>query len=329
MPIKLASEGATMTVKPAAEPVSKAFLEHSKVWINGSLQPWKDATIHVATHALHYATALFEGIRCYSTPRGPAVYRLDKHLERLYDSCKIYRMEPPYPQEEIREAIIHLIRVNQLESCYIRPLVYRGYASLGVNPFPCPVDVVILLMDWGSYLGDDALEDGVDVCVSSWQRMAANTLPPLAKSSANYMNAGLIKMEAILGGFHEGIALNHAGFVSEGSGENIFLVRDKELLTPPLEASILPGITRDSVMEIAGDLGYRVTQTNIPREMLYVVDEVFLTGTAAEITPIRSIDRIRIGSGKAGPVARDIQRRFFAIMKGEQEDTRGWLSYVR
>lgn len=329
MSTKTLAEGASVKVKPAHEPVSKSFLEHSKIWMNGKMVPWSEATVHIATHALHYATAIFEGIRCYATPRGPAVYRLDRHIERLYNSSKIYRMEPPYPVEELSEAILELIRINDLPSCYIRPIVYRGYASLGVNPFPCPVDVAILLMDWGKYLGDDALDNGVDVCVSSWSRMAPNTLPALAKSAANYMNSGLIKMEAILGGFHEGIALNHDGYVSEGSGENIFIVRGRDLITPPLEAAILPGITRDSVMTIARDLGYAVVETNIPREMLYCAEEVFLTGTAAEITPIRSIDRIKIGCGKAGPVAREIQREFFALIDGEREDRRGWLTHVR
>lgn len=329
MSSKSVAEAPAKSAKAAAEKSTKGFLQNSKVWVNGRLVPWDQATVHIATHALHYATSLFEGIRCYATPKGPAVYRLDKHIDRLYNSCKIYRMEPPYPREEIQEAILDLIKINGLKSCYIRPIVYRGYGSLGVNPFPCPVDVSIMLMDWGKYLGDEALENGVDVCVSSWHRMAPNTLPALAKSAANYMNSGLIKMEAILAGFHEGIALNHAGYVSEGSGENLFVVRGRELLTPSLDCSILPGITRDSVITIATELGYKVTETSIPREMLYLADEVFLTGTAAEITPIRSIDRIQVGGGKAGPITREIQREFFSIIETDREDTRGWLFFVR
>ncbi len=305
-----------------------AFSGTGKVWMNGTLVDWPDARIHVASHVIHYGSAVFEGARCYQTRHGSACFRLDAHMRRLIDSAKIYRMDPAYTQAQLEQAVLETIRENAMTACYIRPIVYRGYAALGVNPFPCPIDTAILVWEWGAYLGADALEKGVDVMVSSWSRMAPDTFPSLAKTSANYANAQLIKMEAIIGGYAEGIALDSYGFVSEGSGQNIFVVRDGILRTPPMSASILPGITRDSVMTIARDLGYTVKEEMIPREMLYIADELFFVGTAVEITPIRSVDRIVIGSGSRGPVATAIQDAFFGIVKGELPDRHGWLTYV-
>jgi len=298
------------------------------VWMNGKYIPWKDANIHIASHVIHYGSCLFEGFRAYDTPKGTVIFRLDAHIKRLYNSCKMYRMEIPFTQEEFEKAVVETIQANKLKACYIRPIVYRGYGTLGVDPFPNPVDCAILVWEWGQYLGDDALENGVDVKVSSWSRMAPNTFPALAKSGANYMNSQLIKMEAILDGYVEGIALNVRGHISEGSGENIFLVMDGEVHSPPLSASILPGITRDTVIRLTKDLGIPFIEDTVPREMLYIADEVFFTGSAAEITPIRSIDKIEIGSGKRGPVTKKIQDEFFAYIKGERKDKYNWLVYV-
>lgn len=304
------------------------FDENGKVWMNGQLVPWNEAKIHIASHVIHYGSSLFEGFRAYDTPRGTAIFRLHAHTRRLYHSCKMYRFEVPYTEEEFNQAIIDTIRANGLRSCYIRPIIYRGYHSLGVDPFPNPVDCAILVWNWGKYLGEDALEKGVDVCVSSWWRMAPNTFPALAKSGANYMNSQLIKMEAILDGYSEGIALNIRGHISEGSGENIFLVMNGVVYTPPLSSSVLPGITRDSVITLLGELGIRLVEETIPREMLYIADEVFFTGSAAEITPIRSIDKIIVGNGSRGPVVKKLQEAFFAYINGEREDTYGWLTYI-
>jgi branched-chain amino acid aminotransferase len=299
-----------------------------KVWMNGSLVEWADAKIHVGSHVVHYGSGVFEGARCYDTPKGSACFRLDAHIRRLYDSARIYRMGYDLPAAGFQDAVLETIRANGFKSCYIRPIIYRGYAALGVNPFPCPVDAAILLWEWGAYLGADALEQGVDVCVSSWWRSAPNTFPSLAKASANYANSQLIKMEAVTEGYVEGIALDSAGHLSEGSGENLFLVRDEVLYTPPLTSSILPGITRDSVIAIARDLGFTVREEMLPREMLYIADEAFFAGTAVEITPIRSVDRITIGAGARGPVTAAVQRAYFDIINGRAPDTRGWLTYV-
>ena len=305
------------------------FEEVKKIWMNGRLVDFADAKIHVLTHAIHYGSGLFEGIRCYNTKnQGPAIFRLEEHTRRLYDSCKIYRMEVPFSPAELRQACIDTVAANAFDDCYLRPLIYRGFHSLGVYPAACPVDVVIAAWKWGKYLGPEALEQGVDVCVSSWNRMAPNTFPALAKATGNYMNSILIREEAAADGYAEGIALDVHGYVSEGSGENIFLVRDGRILTPPLGASILAGITRDSVIRIAHDLGFEVVESLIPREALYIYDEVFFTGTAAEVTPIRSIDRISIGSGKRGPVTERIQKEYFAYIDGEISDRYGWLSPV-
>ena len=305
-----------------------AFTGTGKVWMNGVLVDWADAKIHVASHVIHYGSAVFEGARCYETKHGAACFRLGAHMRRLGDSARIYRMDPAYTKAQLEDAVLTTIRANAMKSCYIRPIVYRGYAALGINPFPCPIDTAILLWEWGAYLGPEALEKGVDVMVSSWTRMAPDTFPSLAKTSANYANAQLIKMEAILGGYAEGIALDSSGFVSEGSGQNIFLVRDGMLYTPPMSASILPGITRDSVMTLARDLGFPVKEEMIPREMLYIADELFFVGTAVEITPIRSVDKIVIGAGSRGPLTQALQEAFFGILTGERPDTHGWLTFV-
>jgi branched-chain amino acid aminotransferase len=304
------------------------FAGTGKIWMNGKLVDWKDATIHVASHVVHYGSGVFEGARCYRTPKGSACFRLDAHMQRLQDSAKIYRMEYPLDRQGWIDAVLATIRANAMKACYIRPIVYRGYDTLGVNPFPNPVDAAIILWEWGTYLGADALEQGVDVKVSSWSRMAPNTLPAMAKSSANYANSALIKMEAITDGYTEGIALDVLGNVSEGSGQNIFTVRQGVITTPPVASSILSGITRDSILTIARDLGFAVEQAAIPREALYIADEVFVVGTAAEVTPIRSIDKIQIGAGRRGPVTDALQRAFFDIINGEVPDAHGWLTYV-
>jgi branched-chain amino acid aminotransferase len=305
-----------------------AFPGTGRIWMNGKLVEWKDATIHVASHVIHYGSAVFEGARCYDTPRGSACFRLDTHMRRLQHSAKIYRMEYPLDLAGWQDAVVDTIRANAMKACYIRPIVYRGYDTLGVNPLPNPVDAAIILWEWGTYLGKDALEAGCDVKTATWSRMAANTLPAMAKSAANYANSALIKMEAIADGYGEGIALDVHGNVSEGSGQNIFAVRDGVLHTPPLSSSILGGITRDSVMTLARDLGYTVNETVVPREALYISDEVFFVGTAAEVTPVRSIDKIKIGAGRRGPITEALQTAFFDVINGVRPDTHGWLTYV-
>jgi branched-chain amino acid aminotransferase len=299
-----------------------------KIWMNGSLVDWADAKIHVASHVIHYGSGVFEGARCYATPKGSACFRLDAHIERLLNSAKIYRMDSPHTRAALADAVLDTIRANAFRACYIRPIIYRGYEALGVNPFPCPVDVAVIVWDWAKYLGADSAERGVDVKVSSWTRMAPNTFPSLAKSSANYANSALIKMEAIADGYAEGLALDSFGYISEGSGENVFLVRSGVVYTPPITASILPGITRDSVITLMRDMGYRIREEMVPRELLYIADEVFFTGTAAEITPVRSVDKIQVGNGKRGPVTEAVQRAFFDVINGEVPDTHGWLTYV-
>lgn len=304
------------------------FNEKGKVWMNGKLVPWKEANIHIASHVIHYGSSLFEGFRAYDTPKGLVIFRLDAHIKRLYNSCKMYRMEIPFTQDQFEKAVIDTIEANDFKECYIRPVVYRGYGALGVDPFPNPIDSAILVWEWGQYLGDGALENGVDVKISTWQRMAPNTFPALAKSGANYMNSQLIKMEAILEGYVEGIGLNVSGHISEGSGENIFLVIDGKIHTPPLSASILPGIIRDTVIHLAQDLDIPLTEETLPREILYIADEIFFTGSAAEITPIRSVDKIKIGEGKRGPITKILQDEYFAYINGEREDKYNWLIYI-
>ncbi len=305
------------------------FNENGKIWMNGDLVPWKDANIHIASHVIHYGSSIFEGFRAYESSQGPVIFRLRAHTQRLYNSCKMYRMDIPYTQEEFNLAVIDTIKSNGFSSCYIRPIVYRGYGTLGVDPFPNPVNCAIIVWEWGTYLGEEALEKGVDVKISTWQRMAPNTLPALSKSGANYMNSQLIKMEALMEGYVEGIALNTSGNVSEGSGENIFVVVNDIIHTPPLSSSILPGITRDTVIQLAREKGLSVVEEIIPREMLYIADEVLFTGSAAEITPIRSIDKISIGSGKRGPITKILQDAFFSYIKGEREDKFNWLTHVK
>ncbi|HPK72517.1 MAG TPA: branched-chain amino acid transaminase [Vicinamibacterales bacterium] len=305
-----------------------AFSGTGRIWMNGSFVEWADAKVHIATHALHYGSAVFEGARCYDTPKGSACFRLDAHMRRLTESARIYRMELAYSQAQLETAVLDTIRANGMKACYIRPLAYRGYGALGVNPFPCPVDVAILVWEWGTYLGEEALERGVDVQVSSWSRMAPDSFPSLAKTSANYANAALIKMDAIVNGYAEGVALDSFGYISEGSGENIFVVRDNVIYTPPVAASILPGITRDSVITLARGLGYCVREEMLPREMLYVADEVFFVGTAVEITPVRSVDRIVVGAGHRGPVTKALQEAYFGVINGSSPDTHRWLTYV-
>ena len=300
----------------------------TKIWHNGRMIDWDDARIHIMSHVVHYASALFEGIRCYSTANGPAVFRLREHIERLHDSCQIYRMPLAFTVDQLVEACLEVVRINGFKECYLRPVAFRGYGPFGVNPLGNPVEVYIASWVWGKYLGQEAIEDGVDVCVASWARMHNNTLPPTAKAAANYMNSQLIKMEANTNGYVEGIALDTEGNVSEGSGENIFLVRNGVLSTPPLASAVLPGITRNSVMQIARNLGLEVVEQVIPRAALYIADEVFFTGTAAEITPIRSIDRIQVGSGRRGPITAQLQKDFFSITSGEKEAPGNWLAFT-
>jgi len=295
------------------------------IWMNGKFVPYEDAKIHVLSHVVHYGSSTFEGIRAYATPGGTSVFRLDRHVQRLIDSCKIARIECPYLYDELMDAIRETVRKNGGQACYIRPVVYRGFKTLGVNPTGVPVDVAIACLNWGKYLGKDALERGIAVKVSSWRRAAPDTFPALAKTGANYLNSQLIKLEAITDGYEEGIALDAFGYVAEGSGENIFLVRNGALLTPTLANSILPGITRDSVIELARDLKLEVREEQIPREMLYIAEEVFFTGTAAEITPITSIDRIPVGEGLVGPITKRLQESFFDVIEGRANDRRGWL----
>lgn len=305
-----------------------SFSGTDKVWMNGTLVDWANANIHIASHVVHYGSAVFEGIRSYKTETGSAVFRLDAHMRRLYDSMRIYRMEYGMDRDAFGRAIVETIQANSYEACYVRPVIYRGYHTLGVNPLPCPVEAAILVWKWDSYFGADVFETGVDVCVSSWQRNAPNTTPAMAKSVANYANSGLIKMEAALGGYVEGIALDTNGLLSEGSGQNLFLVRDEVVYTPPVAASVLQGITRDAVLTLAQDLGFQVREQAMPREMLYVVDEAFFVGTAVEITPIRSIDKIVVGEGRRGPVTAALQTAFFDYVAGRTPDRHNWLTPV-
>ncbi|HSJ30530.1 MAG TPA: branched-chain amino acid transaminase [Longimicrobiales bacterium] len=298
------------------------------IWRDGAVIPWRDANVHLLSLAVQFGSSVFEGVRCYDTPRGPAIFRWPEHLRRLYDSCRIYRMEPKWSPDELTAATVDLILRNGLDSCYIRPMVLRGYGDAGMLPGASPIETFVACWPWGTYLGDGALENGVDVCVSTWQRPAPNTFPALAKAAGHYNNAQLIKMEAAANGYVEAIALAPNGLVSEGSGQNVFLVRDGVLRTTGVDGTILNGITRASIITLARDLGIAVEQGAIPREMLYTADEAFFTGTAAEVTPIRSVDRITVGAGKAGPVTHALQQKFLDVVHGRVPDEHGWLTYV-
>jgi branched-chain amino acid aminotransferase len=299
-----------------------------KIWHNGKFIAWDDAKIHVLSHVVSYGSAVFEGIRAYDTPQGVSVFRLREHIKRLLNSAYIYRMEAPFNAEELYNGTLELLRVNKVGGCYIRPVILRGYGQAGVDPVGCPIEVYLACYPWGKYLGEEGLAQGVDVCVSSWNRPAPNTLPQMAKAAANYMNSQLIRMEARANGYVEGIALDTHGQVSEGSGENIFVVNDGTVITPPVSNSALPGITRASVITICKDLGIPVIEQIIPREMLYIVDEMFFCGTAVEVTPIRSVDRVKIGAGSRGPITKKIQDEFFALVEGKKPDRHNWLSPV-
>jgi len=299
-----------------------------QIWHDGQFIHWEDAQIHVMSHVVHYGSSVFEGIRAYNTNRGPAVFRLKDHIRRLKDSAKIYRMDIKWDVEQLCMACIDTILRNKMGACYIRPVIFRGFGSFGVDPLKNPLETYIVIWEWGKYLGPEALENGVDVCFSSWNRMSPNSFPAMAKTGGNYMNSQLIKMEAISNGFVEGIALDNSGFISEGSGENIFVIRDNKILTPPISASILPGITRDTVIYILRDMGYEVLEAPIPREAAYIADEVFFTGTAAEVTPIRTIDKIPVGNGGRGPVTHKVQEEFFAIFEGKRNVPENWLTLI-
>lgn len=299
-----------------------------KIWHNGHMIPWRDATVHVLAHGLHYGSSVFEGIRAYATHNGVQIFQLQAHVQRLLDSAKIYRMDLPYDLETLSEACKQVVRESGLKTAYLRPIAYRGFGALGLVPRNNPVDVAIAAVEWGTYLGDGALEKGVNVCVSSWTRPAPNTMPTLAKAGGNYLSSQLIAMEAKRNGYDEAIALDVNGFVSEGPGENVFLVKNNILYTPPLTASVLPGITRNAVITLARAQGMDVREENICREALYVADELFFTGTAAEISPIRSVDGITLGDGKRGPVTARIQQLFFGLFSGETKDNWGWLERV-
>ena len=303
-----------------------AIQKTDKIWHNGKLINWEDATIHVMSHVVHYGSSVFEGIRCYAPPSGPAIFRATEHIQRLVDSAKVYRIDVPFTRDEIIKGMLEMVGHNGLWPCYVRPIILRGYGEAGVNPFNSPTEVYIINYPWGKYLGGE--QEGCDVCVSSWTRLAPNTLPAMAKAGANYMNSQLIKMEAIVNGYVEGIALDVNGYVSEGSGENLFLVHRDKLITAPLGNSVLPGITRDSILQISRDLNIAIAEQMIPREMLYLADEVFFTGTAAEVTPIRSIDKIKVGNGAIGPITKALSREFYAIVRGEKADRYNWLTPV-
>lgn len=298
------------------------------IWFDGEFVPWNEAKVHVLAHVMHYGSSVFEGIRCYETPHGPAIFRLPEHVARMFNSCKIYRMEIPFTPEQVAQALRDTVTKNKLRSCYIRPLVFRGYGELGVEPRKSPVQMIVAAWEWGAYLGAEALEQGVDVGVSSWRRMAPDTFPAMAKSGGHYNNSQLIRMEAAEHGYAEGIALDINGYACEGSGENLFLIRDGVVYTPPLYASILPGITRDCVLTLAQEAGYEVREQLISREMLYLADELFFSGTAAEVTPIRSVDHITVGPGRRGPITGVIQDEFFKIVSGEVPDRFHWLTAV-
>ncbi len=304
------------------------MIDTKKIWMNGKLVNHDEAQVHVLAHTLHYGSSFFEGIRAYETAEGSAIFRLDEHIDRLFDSCKIYRTEVPFSKEEVKQAIFDVIKANELKSAYIRPLIYRGYGKLGVNPTMSPVEVVVAAWFWGAYLGEEAINNGINAMTSSWRRLAPNTMPTLAKAGGNYLSSQLIKMEALENGYDEGIALDYSGVVSEGSGENLFLIKDRVIYTPTLASSALLGITRNTILEIAKELGFEIKEQAIPREMLYIADEIFLTGTAAEVTPVASIDKIKIGNGEK-PMTKAIQSFYFDLVKGKKTIKKEWLTIVK
>lgn len=299
------------------------------IWKDGEFIPWTEARIHILSHAVQFGSSVFEGVRCYSTPQGPAIFRLGEHFRRFEDTCKIYRTEYEFSREELIDACCALVERNQLDACYIRPMVVRGYGAAGMLPYASPVEVYISCWPWGTYLGAEGLEQGVDACVSTWFRPAPNTYPAMAKVAGNYLGSQLARMEALANGFAEGIALTPDGMVSEGTGQNLFLVRDGVLITPRVDGTLLPGITRDAVIRLAQDEGLTVREQLVPRELLYVSDELFFTGTASEVTPIRSVDKVKVGSGRRGPITERLQRRFLEIANGQAPDKFGWLTHVR
>lgn len=307
---------------------SVGFQEADWIWKDGEYVGWHDCKIHLLATAVQFGTSVFEGIRAYPTERGPAVFRLRAHIERLIDSATIYRMRPEYGVDELIAACLETVRKNELENCYIRPMILRGYGTPGLNPTLSPLETYVAAWGWGTYLGKEALEAGVEVCVSSWSRMAPNTFPARAKAGGHYVNAQLMKMEAVQNGYADAIALGPGGLVSEGSGMNLFLVDEGRIISPVLDGTSLVGITRGAVIQMARDLGYEVEERPVPREALYTCDEMFFTGTAAEVTPVRSVDRIEIGEGKAGPITLEVQKRFLETVRGENDDPHGYLTFV-
>ena len=299
-----------------------------KIWHNGKFIGWDEANIHVMSHVVNYGSGVFEGVRCYHTEQGPAIFRLREHMQRLLNSAHIYRMDPAFSLDDLCKAALDLVQVNRLDACYVRPIIFRGYSDMGVDPVGCPIEVYMACWEWGKYLGEESVRSGIDVCISSWNRPAPNTLPQMAKAVANYMNSQLIRMEAKANGYTEGIALDVNGYVSEGSGENVFMVSSGSIVTPPVANSALPGITRNSILTLCQELGIPVSEQMIPREALYIADEVFFSGTAAEITPVRSIDRIKIGTGSRGAITKRVQEEFFAITSGKKPDRHNWMSSV-
>jgi len=300
----------------------------AKIWMDGKLLDWEDATVHVLTHGLHYGSGVFEGVRAYETKRGTSVFRLPDHIRRLFRSAHVYQMEIPFSPEELVQAVRDTVRENGLGSCYIRPLVYRGYGEMGLNPLPAPINVTVACWPWGLYLGEESIERGVRAKISSWKRSDHNMLPPGAKATGQYINSGLAKVEALKAGYDESIFLNMGGYVTDGSGENIFAVKEGVLLTPPLSAGCLDGITRDSIITIARDLGYEVVERNLSRFDLYTADEAFFTGTAAEVAPIREVDDRPVGAGERGPITKEMQELFFDAVRGRVDGYRSWLTFV-
>ena len=298
------------------------------IWRDGEFIRWQDATVHVLAHSMQFGSSAFEGIRCYKTPRGPAIFRLEDHLQRLLDSCRMYRMDPKYSLDDLVAASVEVVDRNGLDTCYVRPMVLRGYGASGMVPLESPIETYIPCWPWGSYLGEEAMEKGADACVASWARMQPNTIPAMAKVAGNYLSGQLIKMEAIRNGYDEGLGLTPNGMISEGSGQNVFIVKNDVIYTPHVNGTLLHGITRNAIITIARDLGFEVREQEMPREMLYVADEIFLSGTATEVAPIRSVDRIDVGTGKRGPITQQVQQRFLDTVHGRIEDDHGWLTYV-